>query len=394
MNQNLLTSEAQSYLESNSKELASKIALSKSPIKDVTPSELAEQIDSQQRLSSKLPNWLGTKNIYYPPRRNAEQCSSEATAQHKAQLVKGDKAIDLTGGFGVDAYVFSQYFKTVDYCEMDEVLFPIVEHNMKQLNTHHVNCHFGNSIDYLKQNNDVYDLIYLDPHRRDKHNRKMVGFADCAPNVVELLDLLFSKSSTLMVKASPMMDISRAVQELSHVEEVHVISLKNECKELLFILNKDFEGETRITATNILKDSKQTIHFYKSEEQESFVQLGEIATYIYEPNSAVLKSGAFNIISSKYGVDKLHSSTHIYTSDKKIENFPGKRYKVNHVVDYNKKAVAKVLTSKQINVKTYNFSHTPQLIQKKLGLKDGGSQFLFGIKDMNDKYRLIIAETV
>lgn len=392
MNNAILSPEAQLYLEQNAKTSPSDIALRKSPFSDISSPALAEQVDARQRLASKLPSWLASQNIYYPPRRNAEQCSSEATARYKAQLYSGHKAIDLTGGFGVDVHAFSKQFTHVDYCEMDDVLFPIVEHNLRQLAPKQVRCHFGNSIDFLMSNESDYDLIYLDPARRDEHNRKMVGFADCVPNVMELQDVLFERSGVVMVKASPMMDITRGIHELRHVKAVHVVALKNECKELLFVLEKGFVGETEMITVNLTNEGQQTLCFSKEMEMDSYAPLGGIKEYLYEANSAILKAGAFNTVASAFGIDKLHASTHLYTSAKCISDFPGKTYKVLHNVEYNKKAIAKVLKDKKINVKTYNFSHTPQQVQKKLGLKDGGALFLFGVRTFDEKFRVLVAE--
>lgn len=394
LNRSILTSEVQQFLKENAKVSPAQVALKKSPFDGISSSELAEQIDSSQRLRTKLPTWLDAENTYYPPRQNAEQCSSEATAQYKANLVSGKSTIDLTGGFGVDAWAFAQNFEAVTYCEMNEKLFPIVKNNFEKLGCENIFCEEGDSIFYLQNSQKSFDLIFLDPARRDEYNRKMVSFSDCIPDIVEHQDLLFERTSTILVKASPMMDISLALEELKGVKEIHVVALKNECKELLFILEKGFEGEATIIAVNLKGDKQEEFSFKKTEEQAAIVELSLPSQYLYEPNTAVLKSGAFNALIERYSVKKLHTSTHLYTSEQLIDDFPGKIYKIAHNLEYNKKAIARQLPHKKANIKTYNFANTPQQMQKKLGLKDGGDTFVFGVKTMDEKYRVLIGEMI
>ena len=393
MNPNILSIEVQRYLQDNAVRSPAQVALKKSPFGDVSSAELAEQVDTRQRLKTKLPHWISADNIYFPPRQNAEQCSSEETALYKAKLVGGTGAIDLTGGFGVDAWALSQRFEQVHYCEMNAQLFPIVEHNFTQLQRDNVLCHQGDALEILQHSEkEKYDLIYLDPARRDEHNRKMVSFADCVPDVVANKNLLFNYSDKVMLKASPMMDISLALEELEGVKEVHVVALKNECKELLFILEKGYEGEAEIKAVNL--PSYSTFTFKRSKEKVVQAITGMPQNYIYEPNSAILKAGAFNSISVQLGLKKLHTSTHIYSADEIISDFPGKAYRVLYDLEYNKKIIARHIPDKKANIKTYNFSHSPEQVKKKLGLKDGGDRYLFCVKTMNEKYRILITEKI
>ena len=387
MNPNILSTEVQAYLKAHAKISPATIALRKSPFSEVSSSELAEQVDSCQRLKTKLPTWLNTESIYFPPKQNAEQCSSQETANYKAKLLSGRKAIDLTGGFGVDTWAFAKNFNQVDYCEMNTELFSIVKHNFLTLSCTNVNCHFGDGLKYLKGKS--YDLIYLDPARRDKHNRKMVSFSDCLPDVIYHQNFLLDHSPSVMIKASPMMDISLAIKELQGIKEIHVVAVKNECKELLFVLEKNYSKEPMIICKN-LPDPK-SFSFKRSEEQHATAPLDRALNYLYEPNTAILKAGAFNCISERLNLRKLHASTHLYTSEDLQQNFPGKVYKIEQILDYNKKKVKRHLPEGQANIKSYNFPNTPQQIQKKLGLKDGGNLFLFGVKTNDEKYQLIKA---
>lgn len=390
MNKAILSPSVQRYLQDNAGLSPAQVALKKSPFAEVSASELAEQIDASQRLKTKLPTWSAAENIYFPPRQNAEQCSSEDTAHYKASLLSGEQAIDLTGGFGVDAWAFAKCFASVDYCEMNAALVPIVSHNFSVLACANVTCHCGDGLDVLRKHN--YDLIYLDPARRDEHNRKMVSFSDCVPNVVEHQDLLLAHADKVMIKASPMMDISLALEELEGVKEVHVVALKNECKELLFLLEKGYTNTPDIICVNL--PEKETFSFKMSEERSLSVSLSAPQRYLYEPHSAVLKAGAFNSICAKLNLPKLHRSTHLYTSAVLVENFPGKRYQINEVLEYNKKKITSFLPQGRANIKTYNFPNTPQQVQKKLRSKDGGDIYLFGVKTLDEKYRVMLTTKV
>lgn len=391
MNKEVLSIDVQLFLHEHADQAPATVALKKSPFASVSSSELAEQVDSAQRLKSKLPHWLQASNIYFPPRQNAEQCSSEATASYKASLLQGKRMVDLTGGYGVDAWAFSQHFEEVEYCEVNDALYPIVKHNFKMLGCENVETHLGDGIHTLE---GKYDLIYLDPARRDEHNRKMVSFSDCLPNVVKHQELLFHHSDKVMIKASPMMDISLALEELEGVKEIHIVAIKNECKELLFLLQKDYKDKAIVHTVNINGDMQQAFSFERDEEKNAIVALGQTSHYLYEPNAAVLKSGAFNLLVERFNVKKLHSSTHLYTSEALITSFPGKIYKISHDLEYNKKAIKRILPDKKVNIKTYNFPNSPQQVKKKLGLYDGGTAFLFGVKTMDEKYRILLAEAI
>lgn len=389
LNPLILTSDVQQFLTENANESPSKIALKKSPFQDVSAAQLAEQVDTRQRLKSKLSHWIAADNIYFPPKRNAEQCSSEQAALYKASLVEGQSAIDLTGGFGVDVWAFSQRFDHLTYCELNDDLFPIVKHNFSSLGCDNVTCYSGDGLVALTSQ-EKWDLIYLDPARRDEHNRKMVSFSSCVPNVVEHQELLYNHADTIMIKASPMMDISLALEELQGVKAIHVVAVKNECKELLFLLEKGFEGEADIHCVNLSHDKADTFTFKRSEESSAFSELSHVGAYLYEPNTTILKAGAFNVLSQRFSMRKLHTSTHLYTSDELIVDFPGTVYKVDHNLDYKKKSVCAVLDSKKINIKTYNFANSPKEVKKKLGLQDGGNAYLFAVKAMDDKYRILL----
>ncbi len=393
MNPHILKSEVQQFITQNSNRSVADIALSSSPFEGVAASELAQQIDGKQRLKKKVPQWVNTAGIYYPERRSLEQCSSISTADYKANLIVGDKILDMTGGMGVDTWAIAKKSKEVVYCEQHNELFHISRHNFKILNADSIITHYGDALELLS-NSGQFSCIYIDPARRDEHNRKMVSFADCQPDVLTNMPLLWEHTAKIMIKASPMMDISQAISELQNVTQVHIVAVKNECKELLFILEKDTIKPITFFAVNLEAEHQPVFSFAEQEMETSKVHFDFPQQYIYEPNSAVLKSGAFNLLAAKYNISKLHHFTHLYTSTQMIENFSGNIYILKHRCDYNKKMIKKILPKKQVNVKCYNFIDKPAVLQKRLQIKDGGTQFLFGIKNKDDKYELLLCEKI
>ena len=283
------------------------------------------QIEARQLLQKKVPSWSGNDELLFPAKLSIEQCSSEATARYKASLMHGSTFADLTGGLGVDCFFISRNFQHADYVEANPELCKLARHNFEVLlndsEKRNIIVHQESSEDYLQHGAPV-DGLFIDPARRDAHGRKTVSIADCTPNVVELQDLLLSKAHRVMVKLSPMLDISQALKELKHVKEVHVIAVENECKELLFIMEPHFNGEPIFTCVN-LQTNQPLVQFTQEEEQAANLQLAkEPGRYLYEPNAAIMKSGCFRLLCPRFGLLKLHRNSHLYTSVELIKDFP------------------------------------------------------------------------
>ncbi len=393
MNLNILKPEVQHFIEKNRYTPVTNIALATSPFEGITAQELAQQVDGKQRLARKIPEWAMLSGIYYPQRRSLEQCSSDHTANYKAHLIKGGTVLDMTGGMGVDTWSIAKHAEQVVYCEQDKALFDMTSHNFSVLKANNIQPIYGDAIAFLRECEQSWHTIYLDPARRDNYNRKMVSFSDCQPNVIEQLPLLWTHTSHILIKASPMMDITKAISELESVKQVHIVSVKNECKELLFLLEKGYNGKVEFVAAN-LGQAQPVFSFFAAEEVDATPQFSLPKRYIYEPNTSVLKSGAFKLLAVRYGINKLHHFTHIYTADDCIPNFSGQIYCVKAVCDYNKKQLKKALLEKRANVKCFNFVDKPAVLQKKLQLKDGGSVFLFGVKNSEEKYQVIVCEKI
>lgn len=383
MNKHIFTEEVQGFIQKKLKSDLNALILKGSPFEDISIQELAQQIEGKQKAEKKLPLWFQTKNIFYAKKLNLEQTSSEATALYKAKLVSGNNLIDLTGGFGIDCTYFSKNIQEVHHCEMNEELSKIVSHNLQQLAIQNIQTHIGDSLETLKNLNKKFDWIYIDPSRRNDAKGKVFLLKDCLPNLPKNIDFLFSFSNNILIKNSPILDISSTINELKYVKEIHVVAVTNEVKELLFILEKEYSGSISIKTSNLLKDSTQNFDYIFEDPSQATYDVPK--SYLYEPNAAILKSGAFQQISSTLHLDKLHQHSHLYTSDKLKENFPGRIFKIEEVIAYDKKKIAKLLPNKKANITIRNFPETVAQIRKKTKIKEGGNIFLFFTTDLNNK---------
>jgi len=387
LNPDILNTRVQQFIEENIDLDISELILKGVSFKGVSTQELAQQIESKRKCKSKLPTWFFADNIYYPPKIHIEQTSSETAADYKAQLLSGDSILDITGGLGVDCYYFSNTFKKVIHCEINEELSKIATHNFKCLNRSGIKTISENGLAFLGSSHQKFEWIYADPSRRHDTKGKVFFLRDCLPNIPEHIDAIFENTKYLAVKTSPLLDITAGIEELKFVKAIHIISIYNEVKELLWLLQKDDQDDIEINTINITKQNTEHFHFNNNEEHESKAEFSEPLTYLYEPNSAVLKAGAFKLISQKLGVFKLHQHSHLYTSNALLE-FPGRRFQIDWIMDYNKKKFKKTRTPKA-NVTTRNFSESVQQIRKKLNIKEGGSTYLFFTTNLNNQ-RIIL----
>jgi 16S rRNA G966 N2-methylase RsmD len=390
LNLSILHKEVQHFINENLDKDTSKLLFKGSPFDDIPIQAIVEQIESKKRTQKKLSTWFSTKNIYYPNKLNIEQTSSEITAKYKSNLISGNSIIDLTGGFGVDTYYFSKRFKNVTHCEINTELSQIVTHNYKQLLADNIKTIFQDGVEFLNSKKEYFDWIYVDPSRRNELKDKVFLLEDCLPNVPKNLDSLFKYSNNILVKASPMLDITSAINELNFVKEVHIVAVENEVKELLFILNKSHEEDISIKTVNLTRNHNQ--YFEAQFKSLTIVDLSLPQTYLYEPNASILKASLFDSI-TKLGVSKLHQNSHLYTSDQLID-FPGRRFIIKDVISYNKKQLKKLIPSQKANITTRNFPETVAQIRKKTGIKDGGSIYIFFTTNLNNKHVVIICEKV
>lgn len=352
--------------------------------------EAVTQIEGWQQAREKLPTWAAVEGIIYPPKISMEQCSSEKTAKYKAKQVKGKRFADLTGGFGIDFSYMARNFNEAFYIERNKTLCDIATANFSLLGLEDAKVMNGNS-EELFESLPHLDWIFVDPARRDGDGRKVVALSDCEPNVVEL-DLL-SKADMAMIKCSPMLDITMACRQLQHVSSVHIVSVNNECKELLIILDScNFTGITT-HCVNILKDSTQIFSFTQDDEDTAETSYSsEVGKYLYEPNASVQKAGSPKSLSSHYHVDKLHPNSHLYTSNEHIHNFPGRIFEVVEVLGFSKADIKSVQSLGKANITVRNFPESVQLLRKRLKLTDGGENYIFATTLNDDSKALILCK--
>lgn len=368
------------------------VLLRKSIFEDVTQKELVEQLEAKKKCKIKLPTWFSTKLIYYPNKLNIEQTSSEITAQYKSNLISGKSLLDCTGGFGVDSFFFSQKISQIHHCEIDQNLSEIAAYNFGILGVKNIYCVAENGLEYLAKNERHFDWIFIDPSRRNNSKEKVFFLADCLPNVPENLNLLFSKSSNIILKTSPLLDFSIGINELKFVKEIHVVAVQNDVKELLWILEKEHQNSIQIKTINVTKTASEIFNFNLKDEKEAIPEYALPLNYLYEPNSAILKSGAFKAVGNYFNLKKLHEHSHLYTSEVLID-FPGRRFKIEKAIPYQKKELQK-LNSNKANITTRNFPETVENLRKMHKLQDGGNLYLFFTKNMKDNLIVLVCEKV
>ena len=387
----LLDPEIQSFINSNIGADTAVMALSNNPFEGIDFKEILQQIAAKTKAEKKLPLWFATKNILYPSKVSVEQTSSEITAAYKASLVFGDSLIDLSGGFGVDDYYFSKSFLRVVHCELQENLSEIVAHNFEALNATNIDCKFGESTQILKELNQSWDCIYVDPSRRNDAKGKVFMLSDCSPDVAEHLPLYLSHAKKVLIKAAPILDISAAMQELYDVKEIHLVAVNNEMKEILFLIEKGFRDEPKLICINFTKVETEKTEFDFNQEFSLNTALPK--QFLYEPNAAVMKSGQFNQLSSQVDLPKLHQHSHLYTSEIQIK-FPGRSFKIDGVLDYNKAGIARITSLKKANITTRNFPLSVEELRKKMKLKDGGNSYCFFTTNMNNEKIILICSKI
>ena len=377
------------------------LALQRNKYKHLSDAEwhwFLQQIEGRERTADKLPTFASIPDWWYPVRLSCEQCSSELTARYKASLLsplalgegKEERFLDLTGGYGVDTYFLSEQFIHTDYVEQNEELCRIAAHNFALSQKSKVErqklsiaIHNTTAEDFLLSSpcgEAGWGLIFLDPARRDSHGSKVFRLEDCTPNVVELLPTLLAHSKRLLIKLSPMLDLTQAVTCLSQVNwDIHIVAIKNEVKEVLLL-----SGGTGQITTIDLAQKDQAFVFTREEEQHCGLDIrdGKLANYLYKPNAAILKAGAYKLVAQRFGLHKLDVNTHLYTSRQFIENFPGRVWRITEKQNL-----------KQANVLTRNYPLTPEQLKKKLHLRDGGTAFVIGCR-VAGKPTLLYAERV
>ena len=363
------------YIRENLNADVPTLALKKAPV-GTDVSLALRQIEARQLLRKKVPSWSENEDLIFPAHLSIEQCSSEASAQYKAGLLQGQTFADLTGGLGIDTYYIAQRFRQADYVEQQTELCDFAIHNFEVLKAN-VKVWNESAEDYLKHC-EPKDCIFIDPARRDEHGRKTVSISDCTPDVSALQDELLQKAQKVMIKLSPMLDISKALEELHHVKAVHVVAVANECKELVFIIERDYQGEPQFVCVNLMT-SQPEVCFAQEEERQCPSRLADgVLNYLYEPNPAVMKAGCFKLLTERFDVCKLHKNSNLYTSNQLITDFPGRIFEVVDWAPYNKKVNQTLLQGvEKASIAVRNFPLSVAELRRVLKIKDGDIVYLF-----------------
>lgn len=400
-----ISSETLQFIREHQLDDVRSLALQARKYPNVDMTTAITQIAGRKVAAEKIPSWGKLEDIWYPKHLSLEQCSSEITAQYKAKILsnfrknlasESNSFVDLTGGFGIDCSFLAAGFGTATYVERQEELCEIAAHNFPVLGLNHITVRNEDGVAYLRAMPSV-ECIFLDPARRNEHGGKTVAISDCEPNVAELEELLLSKANCVMVKLSPMLDLSLALKELRHTQEVHIISVNNECKELLLLLGastKDEETEIPIHCINLsTKEMQEMQQFTITREQEQRSECtytSSLSTYLYEPNASLLKAGAYRSIAAAYSLKKLHPNSHLYTSDTLVEHFPGRIFRIVNQFSLNKKEIKEGLSDlKKANITVRNFPATVAELRKRTKLADGGDTYLFA-STLNNEQKLLI----
>ena len=374
------------FIRAHSQDDVRLLALQAPRYPDVDMPAAIVQIAGRQAAANKIPSWQSIEELWYPRHLSLEQCSSEITAQYKSTLADGETLADLTGGFGIDCAFMASRFRKVSYVERQEELCEIAKHNFPLLGLKHITVYNEDGVVHLQKMEPV-DCIFIDPARRNEYGGKTIAISDCEPDVAELEELLLSKGKQIIIKLSPMLDLTLALKSMKRTREVHIISVNNECKELLLIIGNEPSQLIPIHCINLTSKEKQTCTFTREEELEAeCLYTKEPGKYLYEPNASILKAGAFRSIASRYKVKKLHPNSHLYTSDLWIENFPGRSFQITGQCSFNKKEIKETIGElKKANITVRNFPATVAEIRKRTKLSDGGEVYLFATTLFNEQ---------
>ena len=379
------------FIDEHTNDDVALLSLQAARFPDVDMPFAIRQINGKQKVREKIPTFYSCRELLYPLKLSLEQSSSEITAKHKSALCEGEVLYDLTGGFGVDCFFLSSRFRQVFYVEAQTELCQLAEHNFSALGRANISIINDTAENFLNNCGDAH-WIYLDPARRLESGKKAVLLSDCEPNVSLLQDKLLEKSTRVMIKLSPMFDIAALRHELKHIREIHIVAVANECREIIVMLEKKHNAQPEIKTTNYSKSGTiEKFEFTAGDEQGAEITFTTaLRQYLYEPNAAIMKSGAFGLISEKFRLSKLHINSHLYTSDCLIDDFPGRIFCVQTTIDFSKKSLSNLNDEvKKANLTIRNFPLTVNELRKKLKIPEGGDVYLFATTLADNKKVLV-----
>ncbi|MDY4845112.1 MAG: SAM-dependent methyltransferase [Parabacteroides sp.] len=389
-----MTPALMAFIQAHLSDDPDRLLLSASRYPEIDIPFVVAQITARRQIKEKLPTWYQQEQLLFPAKIAAEQCSSEQTALYKQQLVtKEDTLCDLTGGLGIDSYYFSRRVKQVYYIERFPSYCEVARANMATLGARNVVVLEGDSTQWLDQLPAI-DVFYVDPARRGEGNKRMFALSDCEPDLTQLLPRLLAKAPRVIAKLSPMADLRQTLALLPTTQAIHILSVKNECKELLFVIGREpRESAVPIHCVHLTKQAASDECFVcslEAEQQAASHLATTLRRYLYEPNASVLKAGAFKQVACQFPVEKLQVSSHLYTSDHYLDRFPGRRFEVDEVIPFHSKSCKQLAgQSLQANVTTRNFPLTVEALRKKCRIREGGDIYLFATTGPKEEKLLI-----
>jgi hypothetical protein len=388
-----MNDKTRNFIEQNLDADIRQLALKGCRDKDVDLDAAIRQIAGRQTARRKLPSWAALDGILYPPHLNMEQCSSEQTARYKARICSSHPSpktlVDLTGGFGVDFAFMSEAFDEATYVERNSELFAISSANMKIL-APKAKCLNEDGLEVLHRLDHV-SMIFMDPARRDNHGARTYGISDCTPNVLEIKDELLQKADVVMLKLSPMLDWHKAISDLGeqYIKEVHIVSVQNECKELLIVMQQQPAEPPTVYCVN----DDSVFSYHPSSISSNHISHHSSLIYLYEPNASIMKAGCFAEIEQAFEVSQLAPNSHLFASDQVIEDFPGRKFRVTAVTSMNKQELKQALKDiRQANIAVRNFPMSVADLRKRLKLSEGGNDYIFATTLTEGKKVLIICQ--
>lgn len=378
------------FIRSHANDDVRQLALQGKKKPEVEMTYALDQIAGRQKARVKIPSWAANDSIVYPPHLSMEQCSSEATARYKAQIAgKGNKIVDLTAGFGVDMAFMSTNFAEAVHVEQQEALCAISSANYTCLGLHHIHVVCCDGVAYLHQLEQA-DVIFIDPARRNEHGGRTYGMADCTPNVLEIIDEMLEKATRVIIKLSPMLDWQKAVSDVGNVSEVHIVSVGNECKELLLVVERK-ASNLKVFCVN----DGQVFSYTSNDETGSFCQAPSSPQYLYEPNASVMKAGCFQLIAQRFGISQPDKNSHLFLSEQIIPDFPGRGFAIERICTMNKRELKTGLAGiTQANIAVRNFPLSVADLRKRLKLKDGGDVYIFATTSAEKGHLLLVCRKI
>lgn len=389
----MLLSPIQEFIWEHRNDDPHQLALSAKKYPHIPVAEVAAQVRALQKIRLKIPTWYQA-GMEFPLAISLEQASSERSARFKAGLISGQKMADLTGGLGVDSYFFARKFESVTYVEQNAELLAAVRHNFGQLGVENVQFEHCTAESFLAGTEEYFDLIYLDPARRDERKGKVFQLADCSPDVLKIRDQMLQKAPKILIKTAPLLDLRLAAGQLGRVTRIWVVASEGDCREVLYQLEQASMplDEIPIEAVALGEQGAQRFVFSWAAEQQAELLVSKPLNFLYEPNPAILKAGAFRSFSQQFGLFKLHSNTHLYTSAELVQALPARSFVIDQVCKYDRKAVQACVPGGKANITCRNFPENPDQVRKKLGLSDGGDIYLFAATDAENKKVVMVCK--